>query len=67
MNLGVRLRRRRRECFYTVRELAAMVGCSWRALYSAETNTNIPKLSTLAKLAKVLDTTIDELVGDDYE
>ena len=67
MNLGVRLRRRRRECFYTVAELAAIVGCSLRALYSAEKNTNIPKLATLARLAKVLDITIDELVGDDYE
>ena len=49
---------------YSLRALAAKVGMSYVALFRAEVGDTDPRLSTLRKLAKALNVTVTELIGE---
>lgn len=52
-------------CGYTQKEVAELLGISRQAYCSYETQTRQPDPSTLIKLAKVFNTTVDYLLGVD--
>lgn len=49
---------------YSLRALAAKVGMSYVALYRLECGETDPRLGTLRKLAKALNVTVAELIGE---
>ena len=49
---------------YSLRRLAEKVGMSYVALYRLECGETDPRLSTLRKLAKALNVTVAELIGE---
>jgi transcriptional regulator with XRE-family HTH domain len=49
---------------YSLRALAAKVGMSYVALYRLECGETDPRLGTLRKLAKALNVTVAQLIGE---
>ena len=49
---------------YSLRGLTAKVGMSYVALFRLERGETDPRLGTLRKLAKALDVTVAELIGE---
>jgi len=49
---------------YSLRALAAKVGMSYVALYRLECGETDPRLGTLRKLAKALNVTVADLIGE---
>lgn len=49
---------------YSLRGLAAKVGMSYVALFRLESGVTDPRLGTLRKLAKALNVTVAELIGE---
>lgn len=49
---------------YSLRRLAAKVSMSYVALYRLECGETDPRLGTLRKLAKALNVTVAELIGE---
>ncbi len=50
---------------YSLRALADKVGMAYPALFRLETGEADPRLSTLRKLAKALNVTVAELIGEE--
>jgi len=59
-----RIRKKRK---YKPHELADAVGISWSAIYKYEDGTRTPTISTLEKMAKVLDIDYRILLRKPYE
>ena len=57
------LRQFRKEKGYTQIELAKMINYGYTAIANYESTRNEPSLDTLIELARILDVTIDDLVG----
>ncbi len=49
---------------YSLRKMADKVGMSYVALFRLENGETDPRLSTLRKLAKALNVTVAELIGE---
>ncbi len=49
---------------YSLRKMADKVGMSYVALFRLESGETDPRLSTLRKLAKALNVTVAELIGE---
>jgi transcriptional regulator with XRE-family HTH domain len=65
MTRGLRTLTRIREAQgYSLRALAAKVGMSYVALYRLECGETDPRLGTLRKLARALNVTVAELIGE---
>ena len=64
VNLGRRIRERRKALGLTQAELAGEVGVTKAAIYYYETGMKTPSLATITTISRVLDVTIDELVKD---
>lgn len=63
-----RLRKRRKELGLTQMELGRMIGCAGNTITNYEKGQREPNLETLIKLARVLNCTLDDLIGNDtYE
>ncbi len=58
------LRKIREAKGYSLRTLADKVGMSYVALFRLESGETDPRLSTLRKLAKALNVTVAELIGE---
>lgn len=58
-------RRRRKERGLTQQQLAERVGCSQAAVFDIETGRNQPSLAMAKAFARALDSTVDELFGED--
>lgn len=58
------LTRIREEKGYSLRRLADKVGMSYVALYRLECGETDPRLETLRKLARALNVTVAELIGE---
>ena len=58
-------RRRRKERGLTQEQLAERVGCSQATVFDIETGRNQPSLAMAMAFARALDTTVDELFGED--
>ncbi len=58
------LRKIREGQAYSLRSLADRVGMSYVALFRLESGETDPRLSTLRKLAKALNVTVAELIGE---
>lgn len=63
----VELRKRRAELHLTQEELAAKAGTSQNHYSNIESGNRIPKIETLANIAKALDLRIEQLLLDDNE
>jgi transcriptional regulator with XRE-family HTH domain len=59
-----RLRQIREAQGYSIRALADKVGMAYPALFRLESGDTDPRLSTLRKLAKALNVTVAELIGE---
>ena len=59
-----RLRQIREARGYSLRALAGKVGMAYPALFRIETGEADPRLSTLRKLAKTLNVTVADLIGE---
>ena len=57
------LRQFRKEKGYTQIELAKLINYGYTAIANYESTRNEPSLDTLIELARILDVTIDELIG----
>lgn len=57
------LRQFRKEKGYTQIELAKLINYGYTAIANYESTRNEPSLDTLIELARILDVTIDDLVG----
>ena len=53
----------RKECEYTQREVAQMLGISQPSYIRYENGTSQPNLQTLAKIADIFDVSVDYLLG----
>jgi transcriptional regulator with XRE-family HTH domain len=58
------LRQIRQAQGYSLRALAAKVGMAYPALFRLESGEADPRLSTLRKLAKALNVTVAEIIGE---
>lgn len=66
MNTGVRIQELRRIKKMTQGDLAAKIGTTPQNISQYERGVRKPKLETLRKIALALDTTVSELVCDDF-
>ncbi len=58
------LKQIREEQGYSIRALAEKVGMAYPALFRLESGEADPRLSTLRKLAKALNVTVADLIGE---
>lgn len=65
MNFGENLKRIRKSKGFTQEQLALMCGISRNALAKIETRWNEPTVKNLRKIAKALDCTAGELLGEE--
>lgn len=61
------VRRRRKACGLTQHQLAAKAGCSQATVFDVESGRSQPSLKLALAIAEALDTTVDDLFGDDTE
>lgn len=67
MNFGENVKRLREAHSYTQAELASMAGVSQSVLSQYETSAKSPNVFVAVKLARLLGTTVDELVNGKQE
>jgi XRE family transcriptional regulator, master regulator for biofilm formation len=66
--IGLRIRSLREEKGYSISELAKRAGISKSYLSQIERNLQVnPSLQLLSKLAKTLDASLDDLIGEEHE
>jgi XRE family transcriptional regulator, master regulator for biofilm formation len=66
--IGLRIRSLREKKGYSISELAMRAGISKSYLSQIERNLQVnPSLHLLSKLARTLDATLDDLIGDEQE
>lgn len=63
----IRVRERRTYYGYSQRELAQMVGITSGAMSAIERGVHLPVADTAIRIARALDTTVEELWGDGVE
>lgn len=64
VNLGKRLKKRRKEKGYSLRRAAELVGCSNPTIMRVEKATHRIENETLVKYCEVLDLDVDKLISD---
>jgi len=65
--LGTTIAQKRKELGYTQQTLAEQLNISFQAISKWENGTSSPDISLLPKLAGILQTSVDVLVGHDYK
>ena len=67
MSLGSRMRQLRKERGITQEGLAKGVECHWRTISDIERGKSVPRSDLLARIARFLGTTMDELINASIE